>query len=229
MAICRPEAIDDAPARGPEQSGGWRRGDFLASRGMGEAQGKKVEPTPLRLRRSRRSRPLARSANERPSVARRTATSGEVVANLKGPAQEHRHHGRRDGGHSVEKGRHRLSPTDRTTTRPATGCSSAGPRSGPPGRSAPVRAAITSRSSWTIRASPTRSLPARFDNWGTQRASMTLVAQPPVSRRAGAPGALSVRRQDKQRHTREGSAARENGDNHGERRLPSAAGHADAG
>ena len=25
MAICRPEAIDDAPARGPEQSGGWRR------------------------------------------------------------------------------------------------------------------------------------------------------------------------------------------------------------
>ena len=25
MAICRPEAIGDAPARGPEQSGGWRR------------------------------------------------------------------------------------------------------------------------------------------------------------------------------------------------------------
>jgi len=66
MAICRPEAIDDAPARGPERSGGWRRWDFLASRGMGEAQGKKVSPTPLRLRRSRRSRPLARSAKERP-------------------------------------------------------------------------------------------------------------------------------------------------------------------
>jgi hypothetical protein len=48
-----PEAIDDAPARGPKQSGGWRRSDFLASRGMGEAQGKKVDPTPLRLRRSR--------------------------------------------------------------------------------------------------------------------------------------------------------------------------------
>src|SRR5262245_15488184 len=61
-AICRPEAIDAAPACGPEQSGGWRRDDFLASRGMGEAQGKKVEPPPLRLRRSRRSRPLARSA-----------------------------------------------------------------------------------------------------------------------------------------------------------------------
>ena len=31
-----PEAIDAAPARGPERSGGWRRRDFLASRGMGE-------------------------------------------------------------------------------------------------------------------------------------------------------------------------------------------------
>src|SRR5260370_41405087 len=69
MAICRPEVIDDAPARGPERSGGWRRSDFLASRGMGEAQGKKGEPTPLRLRRSRRSRPPPRSAKERPWVA----------------------------------------------------------------------------------------------------------------------------------------------------------------
>jgi len=41
---------------------------------MGEAQGKKVSPTPLRLRRSRRSRPLARSAKERP-WSRRTASS----------------------------------------------------------------------------------------------------------------------------------------------------------
>ena len=69
MAICRPEAIDAAPVHGPEQSGGWRRDDFLASRGMGEAQGKKVEPPPLRLRRSRRSRPLARSA-KREAVGR---------------------------------------------------------------------------------------------------------------------------------------------------------------
>src|SRR5258708_1193636 len=35
---------------------------------MGEAQGRKVSPTPLRLRRSRSRRPLARSANERPWV-----------------------------------------------------------------------------------------------------------------------------------------------------------------
>jgi hypothetical protein len=76
MAICRPEAIDAAPVHGPKQSGGWRRGDFLASRGMGVAQGKKVEPPPLRLRRSRRSRPLARSANERPWVARRNSILG---------------------------------------------------------------------------------------------------------------------------------------------------------
>jgi hypothetical protein len=25
MAICRPEAIDDAPIFGPKRSGGWRR------------------------------------------------------------------------------------------------------------------------------------------------------------------------------------------------------------
>jgi hypothetical protein len=45
MAIGKPEAIDDAPARGPERSGGWRWCDFVASRGMGEAQGKKVDPS----------------------------------------------------------------------------------------------------------------------------------------------------------------------------------------
>jgi hypothetical protein len=39
MAIGRPETIDDAPASGPERSGGWRRRDFLASRGMGESPG----------------------------------------------------------------------------------------------------------------------------------------------------------------------------------------------
>jgi hypothetical protein len=36
------------------------------ARGMGEAQGKKVSPPPLRPRRSRRSRPLARSSHQRP-------------------------------------------------------------------------------------------------------------------------------------------------------------------
>jgi hypothetical protein len=42
MAMNRPKTIGDAPVRGPEHSGGRRRCDFLASRGMGVAQGKKV-------------------------------------------------------------------------------------------------------------------------------------------------------------------------------------------
>ena len=42
MAIDRPKAIDDAPACGPQRSEGCQPGEFLASRGMGVAQGKKV-------------------------------------------------------------------------------------------------------------------------------------------------------------------------------------------
>jgi hypothetical protein len=41
MAIEGPEAID-AASEGPQHSGGWRAAGFLASRGMGAAQGKKV-------------------------------------------------------------------------------------------------------------------------------------------------------------------------------------------
>ncbi len=42
MAICRPEAIDDAPACWPERSGGWRRRDFLGFREeWPEARGRK--------------------------------------------------------------------------------------------------------------------------------------------------------------------------------------------
>ena len=43
MAIGWPEAVDAAPARRPERSGGWQPKDFLVSRGMGVAQGKKVD------------------------------------------------------------------------------------------------------------------------------------------------------------------------------------------
>ena len=42
MAIDRPKAIDDAPACGPQQREGRQAGEFLASRGMGAAQGKKL-------------------------------------------------------------------------------------------------------------------------------------------------------------------------------------------
>jgi hypothetical protein len=38
MAIGKPKAIDDAPV-GPERSGGWRRREFLVSRGMGFSPG----------------------------------------------------------------------------------------------------------------------------------------------------------------------------------------------
>ena len=106
MAIGRPKAIDDAPAgRGPHRACamGWPQGRSEAEDGGGEtflpreewanrgphgagpvgwkAQGKKVDPPPLRLRRSRRSRPSARSSHgEAMWSARRTASSGEDVA-----------------------------------------------------------------------------------------------------------------------------------------------------
>src|SRR5882757_8493787 len=44
-------------------------------------------------------------AKERPWVRAGTASSGEDVADLQGPAQEHEHRGRREGGSGVEKGR----------------------------------------------------------------------------------------------------------------------------
>src|ERR1700742_5181042 len=69
MATERPKTIGDAP-EGPEQSGGRRHSDFLGSRGLGEAQGKKVAVTALRLRRSRRSRSSARSSHHGGHVRR---------------------------------------------------------------------------------------------------------------------------------------------------------------
>ena len=44
---------------------------------MGEAQGKKVSPPPLRPRRSRRRRPLARSSHQRPGGSRRSNSTEE--------------------------------------------------------------------------------------------------------------------------------------------------------
>ncbi len=65
MAIVRPEATDAAP-KGPQRSGGRRRAKFLASRGMrGTRRGRKFVRPSLRLRRSRRSRPSARSSHHR--------------------------------------------------------------------------------------------------------------------------------------------------------------------
>ena len=96
MAICRPRTIGDAP-EGPQRSGGRCRSDFLASRGMGEALGKKVAATALRLRRSRRSRSSARSSHHRGPVRRVLKRNpGEEVANLGSAVQEVGTVGRRE-------------------------------------------------------------------------------------------------------------------------------------
>ncbi|RWM32014.1 MAG: hypothetical protein E5Y01_04265 [Mesorhizobium sp.] len=60
MVIDRLEAIAGAPL-GRSVSGGWRGNDFVASRGMtAQPSGEESRDTPLRRRRSRRSRPSAR-------------------------------------------------------------------------------------------------------------------------------------------------------------------------
>src|SRR4051812_17135718 len=67
------------------------------ARGMGEAQGKKVAATALRLRRSRRSRSSARSSHPRGPVRPvLNATSGEELANLCSAVQEVATVGRRE-------------------------------------------------------------------------------------------------------------------------------------
>ena len=79
MAINRPEAIGAAPALGapvalarwggdcrPKQSGGRRSSEFLVSRGMTpQASGEESRCAAVAARRSRRSRPSARSGHKR--------------------------------------------------------------------------------------------------------------------------------------------------------------------
>ena len=73
-------------------------------------RGRKSLRPPLRLRRSRRSRPSARSSHgEAVWSARRTASSGEDVADIERPAQEARLSRRRKGNPGVRK--------DNVTTR----------------------------------------------------------------------------------------------------------------
>ncbi|MBK3665046.1 hypothetical protein JJE66_27920 [Bradyrhizobium diazoefficiens] len=97
MAIYRPKTIDDAPARGPERSGGRQRGDFLVSRGMGVAQGKKVDPR--RCVQAIEAQPLfGQIKPSRGHVVRAlNNTSEEVVANIGGAAQDVAAFRRREG------------------------------------------------------------------------------------------------------------------------------------
>src|SRR6202790_4388989 len=103
MAIGKPEAIDDARLEGRSAAEDGGGESFLPREEWASAQGKKVSPAPLRLRRSRRSRPSARSSQEEAVwSAHRTASSGEDVADVDGPAQEVRLSRRRESGSGVQ-------------------------------------------------------------------------------------------------------------------------------
>src|SRR6266851_901148 len=83
-------------------------------------RGRKSIRSPLRLRRSRRSRPSARSSQgEAVWSACRTASSGEDVADVEGPAQEVRLSRRRERSSGVQKGRRH----DRNRSGPAVALS----------------------------------------------------------------------------------------------------------
>src|SRR5208337_2058324 len=123
MAIGKPKAIDDAPAgRGPHRACamGWPQGRSEAEDGVGKTflpreewakpRGRKSIRPPLRLRRSRRSGPSARSSHgEAVWSARQTAPSGEDVADTERPTQDPRPSRRRKGNSRVQKG-HRHDP-----------------------------------------------------------------------------------------------------------------------
>lgn len=80
MAIARPVAID-AAAGGPQRQRRTEKRNFLASRGMTVRSGEESSGSPLRPRRSRRSRPRPRSSKERPAWTARPASheKGDVA------------------------------------------------------------------------------------------------------------------------------------------------------
>ncbi|MBR0938500.1 hypothetical protein [Bradyrhizobium jicamae] len=90
MAIWRQKTIGDAPAfQEPERSGGRRCGDFLVSRGMGEAQGKKAHQR--RCGSDDRGEAALRpdqAINEATCVCELNYISGEDVAYFGCPGQE---------------------------------------------------------------------------------------------------------------------------------------------
>ena len=84
MAICRPRTIDDAPATGRSAAEDGGRSDFLASRGMGEAQGKKVASDGVAAQ-TIEAQPVFGQIkpSQRPGASRAEhASSGEDVADL---------------------------------------------------------------------------------------------------------------------------------------------------
>src|ERR1700722_14668035 len=86
MPIGKPKGIDDAPLAGRSAAEDGGGESFLPREEWASAQGKKVDPPPLRLRRSRRSRPSARSSHaEAVWFARRTASLGRARGRLRVP------------------------------------------------------------------------------------------------------------------------------------------------
>ena len=84
MAIDRPKAIGDAPARGPERSGGRRRETFLPREEWARAQGKKVLSDGVAAR-TIEAQPVFGQIkpSKRPGAsARRTAISGDDLADF---------------------------------------------------------------------------------------------------------------------------------------------------
>jgi len=88
MAIYRPKTIGDAP-EGPERSGGRCRRDFLASRGMGVAQGKKVSGDSVAAR-TIEAQPVFGQIepSQRPRASRAEPQVREKMAGFGSPGQE---------------------------------------------------------------------------------------------------------------------------------------------
>ena len=82
MAICSRRRSPTHPLRAVAQRRMAAVRLSCLPRGMGEAEGKKVDPTPLRHRRSRRSRPLARSSHQRPRGSRARQQLGRRLADI---------------------------------------------------------------------------------------------------------------------------------------------------
>ena len=104
MVICKAEDDRRRTRRAAAQRRMLLKRVSWLARGMGEAQGKKVASTALRLRRSRRSRSSARSSHHRGPVRHVLKRNlGRKVANLGSAVQEVGTVGRRERNRMREK------------------------------------------------------------------------------------------------------------------------------
>ena len=142
------------------------------------------------------------------------------MTNLTVPTEEDWHTGRKDGGHSVEKGRHRLSPSGRRQRFSPYFVGSL------KGRLRKVVMEGCVHLSRQGKCSLPRSLPTcSMIRCKSVSAPGRAVARQQASKRSRRP---PVRRRGQKRQTREGRAAGDNGADRGECRLPCIAGHANA-